>query len=314
MRAMVVDRLGDVPGALHLADADLPEPAEGEALIRVQAAGVGPWDVAMRRGAWTGPVPYIPGGEFAGVIVGDTGADAAFDDGAPVYGYPGLSGCFAEYVSCPFEQLAPIPSGLSVVEAAGAPIDGLTAEQGLTDILSVGAGDQILITAAAGGLGHLAVQIARALGAAVVATASPRNHDFVHKLGAAMVVDHNQPDWPDQVREMTDGGPVKVLACARQTLEGAARAAREGATIATPVHAELPSPEHVRWRPYDGQASGSRLIRMAPWFDEGTLAVHVEAKYFLADAQEALTKAEHGHSRGRIVLIVDEDLAAELEV
>ena len=168
----------------------------------------------MRRGGWTRPLPYIPGGEFAGVIVGDTGEDAAFDDGAPVYGYPGLSGCYAEYVTCPIEQLAPIPAGLSMVDAAGAPINALTAEQGLTDILSVSAGDRILITAAAGGLGHLAVQIARALGASVVATASQQNHDFVHKLGAAVVIDHTQPDWPDKVRDITGGGATKVLACA----------------------------------------------------------------------------------------------------
>ncbi len=311
---MIVERLGVDPEAMHLADVDLPGPAEGEALIRVQAAGVGPWDISMRRGAWTGPMPYIPGGEFAGVVVGDTGEDAAFDDGAPVYGCPGLSGCYAEYVTCPTEQLAPIPAGLSVVDAAGAPIDALTAEQGLTDILSVGAGDRILITAAAGGLGHLAVQIARALGATVVATASPHNHHFVHKLGAAMVVDHNQPDWPDKVREMTGGGPAKVLACAAQTLAGAARAARDGATIATPVHAELPAAEHVHWQPYDGQPSGTRLIRMAPWLDDGSLGVHVEARYFLGDAVEAHRKVEQGHTRGKIVLIVDEDLAAELEV
>ncbi|HUA40318.1 MAG TPA: NADP-dependent oxidoreductase [Streptosporangiaceae bacterium] len=314
MRAMIVERLGNDPEAAHPADVDLPEPAEGEALIRVQAAGVGPWDVLMRRGAWTGPMPYIPGGEFAGVIVGDTGADAAFDDGAPVYGYPGLSGCYAEYVTCPIEQLAPIPAGLSIVDAAAAPIDALTAEQGLTDVLAVGAGDHVLITAAAGGLGHLAVQLARALGAAVVATASPHNHDFVHKLGAAVVIDHNQPDWPEKVRDATDGGPDKVLACAAPTLEGAARAAREGATIATPVHAELPAAQHVHWQPYDGQPRGSRLIRMAPWFDDGSLSVEVEARYFLTDAAQAHRKVAQGHTRGKIVLIVDEDLAAELEV
>jgi NADPH:quinone reductase len=314
MRAMIVERLGVDPQAMHLAEVDLPEPAEDEALIRVQAAGVGPWDISMRRGAWTGPVPYIVGGEFAGVVVGDTGQAGAFDDGAPVYGYPGLSGCYAEYVTCPIEQLAPIPAGLSVVEAAGAPINALTAEQGLTDILSVSAGDQILITAAAGGLGHLAVQIARALGAAVVATASPQHHDFVHKLGAAVVIDHNQPDWPDRVREVTNGGPAKVLACAAPTLAGAARAARDGATIATPVHAELPADEHIHWQAYDGQPRGSRLIRMAPWFDEGTLAVHVSARYFLTDAAEAHRQVEQGHTRGKVVLIVDEDLAAELEV
>ena len=77
MRAMIVERLGDDPEAMHLADVDLPEPAEGEALIRVQAAGVGPWDYFMRHGAWTGPMPYIPGGEFAGVIVGDSGVNSA---------------------------------------------------------------------------------------------------------------------------------------------------------------------------------------------------------------------------------------------
>lgn len=313
MRAIIVERLGDAE-SMHAADAELPEPGEDEALVRVLAAGVGPWDVAMRQGGWTGPLPYIPGGEFAGVVVGDTGADAAFDDGAPVYGYPGLSGCYAEYVTCPIEQLAPIPAGLGVSEAAAAPINALTAEQGLTDILAVGAGDRILITAAAGGLGHLAVQIARALGAGVVATASPQHHQFVHKLGAAVVLDHTQPDWPDQVREITGGGASKVLACAAPTLAGAARAARDGATIATPVHAELPAAQHVRWQPYDGQPRGSRLIRMAPWFDDGTLTVQVQARYFLADAAEAQRVVESGHTRGKVVLIVDEDLAAKLEV
>ena len=81
------------------------------------------------------PLPYIPGGEFAGIVVGDTGADAALDDGALVYGYPGLTGCYAQYVTCPAEKLAPIPAGLPVTDAAAAPIDALTAEQGLTDEL-----------------------------------------------------------------------------------------------------------------------------------------------------------------------------------
>ena len=202
------------------------------------AAGVGPWDASLRAGGWTGPLPYVPGGEFAGMVVGDTGADAALDDGAPVYGYPGLTGCYAEYVTCPVEKLAPIPAGLPITDAAAAPIDALTAEQGLTDELAIGAGDQVLITAAAGGVGHFAVQIARILGASVVATASPQHHEFLHRLGAAVVIDHTRPDWPDQVREVTGGGARRVLACAAPTLEGAARAARDGALIATPVHAE----------------------------------------------------------------------------
>ncbi len=143
-------------------------------------------------------------------------------------------------MTCPVEQLAPVPSGLSLADAGAVPINALTAEQGLTDVLNVGSGDLVLITAAAGGLGHLAVQIARALGANVVATASPKHHEFVHPLGASMVVDHTQPDWPEQVRKATDGGVTKVLAVAIPSLAGAARAARDGAVIATPVPRRLP--------------------------------------------------------------------------
>jgi NADPH:quinone reductase-like Zn-dependent oxidoreductase len=313
MQVIMVSQLG-APEVLQVGEADLPQPRPGEVLVRVLAAGVGPWDASLRAGDWTGPLPYVPGGEFAGVVVGDTGADAALDDGAPVYGYPGLTGCYAQYVTCPAEQLAPIPAGLPITDAAAAPIAALTAEQGLTDELATGAGDQVLITAAAGGVGHFAVQIARILGASVVATASPQHHEFLHRLGAAVVIDHTKPGWPDQVREVTDGGAQRVLACAAPTLEGAARAARDGALIATPVHAEVPDGQHARWRRYHGQARGPRLIRMAPWFDDGSLSVTVQARYYWHNAAEAHREVEKGHTRGKLTLIVDVDLAASLEV
>jgi NADPH:quinone reductase-like Zn-dependent oxidoreductase len=247
-------------------------------------------------------------------VEGDTGTDAGLYDGAPVYGCTGLTGCYAQYLTCPIEQLAPVPAGLPIADAAGVPIDALTADQGLTDVLGVGAGDQVLITAAAGGLGHFAVQMARIFGAVVVATASPQHHEFVHNLGAATVVDHTQPDWPDEVRKVTDGGADRVLACAAPTLGGAVRAARDGALLATPVHAELPSSERVRWQQYDGQPRGSRLIRMAPRFDDGSLSVSVQARYFWHDAAEAHRDIEGGHTRGKIVLIVDDDLAATMGI
>jgi NADPH:quinone reductase-like Zn-dependent oxidoreductase len=105
-----------------------------------------------------------------------------------------------------------------------------------------------------------------------------------------------------------------VLACAEPTLAGAARAARDGATIATPVHADHPDAQRVTWRSYNGRPRGSRLIRMAPWFDDGTLSVHVSGRYFWRDAARAQRKVSEGHTRGKIVLIADEDLAAQLEV
>jgi NADPH:quinone reductase len=313
MQVITVGRFGG-PEVLQVGEAEMPRPGPGEVLVRVLAAGVGPWDASLRRGGWTGSLPYVPGGEFAGVVVGDTGADAALDDGAPVYGYPGLTGCYAQYLTCPVEELAPIPSGLSAIEAAAVPIDALTAEQGLTDVLKLGAGQTVLITAGAGGVGHFAVQIARILGAVVVATSSPQHHEFLHRLGAAEVIDHTRPDWPEQARDLTGGGAERVLACAAPTLDGAARAARDGALIATPVHADLPDAQRVRWQQYDGERSGTRLIRMAPWFDDGSLAVILARRYFWHDAAQAHEEVERGHTRGKLVLVVDEDLAAALEV
>ncbi|HXW43274.1 MAG TPA: NADP-dependent oxidoreductase [Streptosporangiaceae bacterium] len=314
MQAIMVSEPG-VPEVLTAGETQIPQPGPDEVLVRVKAAGVGPWDVHMASGGWTGDFPYIPGAEFSGEVVGDTGASAAFEDGEPVYGYPGLSGCYAQYVTCPAEQLAPIPTGLGWVTAAAAPVDALTAQQGLEDVLRVGSGDTVLITGAAGGLGHFAVQIARALGAIVIATASEQNHEFVHKLGAAIVVDHMQADWPDRVRELTDGGAGHVLACAAPTLAGAARAARDGAVVATPVHAGgYPDGDRVRWQQYDGRPRGSGLIAMAPWFDDGTLMVHISKMFHWKDAASAHRAVGLGHTRGKIALIVDEDLAAQLEV
>ncbi len=312
MQAIMVSEPGG-PEVLAVSGTQMPVPGPEDVLVRVLAAGVGPWDAATRSGSLGVDLPFIPGAEFAGTVVGDTGAQAAFEDGEPVYGYPGLTGCYAEYVTCPAEQLAPIPAGLDGLEAAAVPVDGLTALQGLTDVLDVGGGDDVLITAGAGGLGHLAVQIARVLGANVIATASPRNHGFLHELGAAEVVDHTRADWPDQVRALTGGGVGRVLACAAPTLVGAASAARDGAVVATPVHADggTPDGDRVSWQQYNGQPRGSSLIRMAPWFDDGSLEVHIARRYFWTDAGAAHREVENGHTRGKLLLIVDEDRAAE---
>ena len=313
MRAIVVKRFGPAE-VMEAGEVAVPEPAEGEILVRVLAAGVGAWDVELRRGEWSGALPYVPGAEFAGLVVGDTGADAGFDDGTLVYGWPGLGGCYAEYVTCDVERLAPVPDGLSVTEAAAAPVDAATAEHGIVEILGAGADDRVLITDAAGGLGRFAVQIARALGAVVVATANPRDHELMHKLGAAVVIDQTAPNWPDRAREELDGGAERVLACTAASLAGAAAAARDGAVIATPVRGELPDAGRVTWQHYQARPSGTRLIRLAPWFGDGSLSVQLAAQYGLEDAPRAHQAVEQGNAAGDVVLVVDVDLAAELGV
>src|SRR5258706_8175624 len=152
MEAIMVSQSGG-PEVLQVGEVPVPQPGPDEVLVRALAAGVGPWDVSLRSGGWTGSLPYIPGGDFAGFVEGDTGASAGLYDGAPVYGCPGLTGCYAQYLTCPAEQLAPVPAGLPIADAAGGPIDAPTADQRLTDVRGGGAGEPGLRPPRGGGGG-----------------------------------------------------------------------------------------------------------------------------------------------------------------
>ena len=139
MQAIMVSEFGG-PEVLQPGEAPRPEPRACDVLVRVIAAcaGLG----TLRCAAAAGRARFLtsPAGSSPGYVEGDTGADFALDPGAPVYGYPGLTGCYAEYVTCPGEKLAPVPAGLSLIDAAATPIDALTAEQGLTDVLAIAGG------------------------------------------------------------------------------------------------------------------------------------------------------------------------------
>jgi NADPH:quinone reductase-like Zn-dependent oxidoreductase len=307
MRAIVVEKFGG-PDVLRERDAPLPRPAPGEVLVRVSSAGVGPWDVAQRDGHIGDDLPYIPGFECAGTVVGDSGDEAGFHDGEPVYGYIGHGGAYAEFVVCPPERLAPLPVALTLREAGGAPVNLLTADAGIRDIMAVRAGQTVLVTAAAGGLGHLAVQLAVHAGARVVGTAAREHHDFVHKLGAAQMVDHYDSDWPGLVRDMTSGGVDSALASVAATVVGAAAATRDGGVVATPAKGgEAAGGGRVRVRRYDGPMAGHRLIRLAPTLDDGAVALIVSERFDLEDAAVAHRRVGQGHTRGKIVLSINED-------
>jgi NADPH:quinone reductase-like Zn-dependent oxidoreductase len=307
MRAIVVEEFGG-PDVLRVQDVPLPQPGPGEVLVRVSSAGIGPWDVAQRKGHLRAEPPFVPGFECAGTVVGHTGDDVGFHDGEPVYGYIGTGGGYAEYAVCPADRLAPLPLALSMWEAGAAPVDLLTADAGIRDILAVRAGQTVLVTAAAGGLGHLAAQLAVHVGARVIATAGRDHHDFVHKLGVGQVVDHHDRDWPRLVRDMTAGGVDAALSCVAATTCAAAAATRDGGVVATPARGgEAPTDGRVRVRRYDGPMEGHRLIRLAPALDNGAVALVVSARYDLDDAAAAHQQVEQAHTRGKIVLSVNED-------
>lgn len=311
MRAIVIEEFGG-PEVLRVRDVPLPQPGPGEVLVRVVSAGVGPWDVAQRKGLLGGQPPFVPGFECAGTVVGRTGDEAGFHDGEPVYGYIGYRGGYAEYVACPVDRLAPLPMALSLAEAGAAPVNLLTADAGLRDVLNVRTGQTVLVTAAAGGLGHLAVQLAIHAGARVIATAARDHHDFVHKLGVGQVVDHHDPDWPRLVRDMTAGGVDSALSSVSATTPGALTATRDGGVVATPARRRVSDPaasadERVQLRHYSGPLEGHRLIRLGPVLDEGAVALVVSARFDLDDASAAHRQVEQGHTRGKIVLEVAED-------
>jgi NADPH:quinone reductase-like Zn-dependent oxidoreductase len=306
MRAIVVEEFGG-PEVLQVRDARLPEPGPGEALMWVVSAGIGPWDVAQRRGKLGAKVPYIPGFECAGTVVGNTGAAIGWHDGEPVYGYVGFGSAYAEYVACPYERLAPLPMALELWEGGAAPVNLLTADAGIRDVLAVRPGQTVLVTAAAGGLGHLATQLAVYAGAHVIATAGREHHDFVHKLGAGEVVDHYDPEWPRRVAEMTSGGVDAALSSVPATTAGAVAATRDGGTVATPARGgEEPTDGRVRLHRYQGPLDGQRLARLAPALDDGAIALVISARYDLEDAPAAHRELEQGHTCGKIVLSVND--------
>jgi NADPH:quinone reductase-like Zn-dependent oxidoreductase len=304
MKAVRVHSFGG-PEVLHFEELDKPEPNADEMLIRVHAAGVNPADWKIREGLLKVPLPSIMGRDFSGVVEA-LGPDIRdFRTGDPVFGEVARgSGSYAEYAIAPASQVASKPAALDHVHAAALPIASLTAWQALFDIADLQAGQKVLIHAAAGGVGSFAVQFAKWKGAHVVGTASAHNTDFVRHLGAYEVIDYRGAKFEEIVHDAdvvldTIGGDTQDRSWEVLKTNGIL------VSVVQPPPQEKAKAHGARGVFLISKARGDQLTEIADLVASGQVKVNVESVLPLRDARKAQELSQSGHTRGKIILVVD---------
>ena len=300
------------PDVLVLEEVPRPVPGPTEVLIRMAAAGVNPVDWKTRaRGGFIGDPPFTVGWDVAGVVESVGRGVTRFEPGDRVFGMPRFpyeAAAYAEYVTSPSRQLARIPDGLGDIEAAGLPLAGLTARQALVETAGVKPGDRVLILAAAGGVGHLAVQIAKARGATVIGTARAPKHAFLAELGADEAIDYTSEAVEERVRD----ADVVLDLVGREASEPALSALRDGGLfIVVPSASALErlrdlAASRVRVTNILVEPDRTGLEALAGLVERGELRVAVQRTFPLARAALAHKLGETGRTRGKLVLTMDE--------
>ncbi|MFF5025670.1 NADP-dependent oxidoreductase [Streptomyces collinus] len=306
MRAVIVEQWGG-PETLIEKDVERPEPGFNEVLVRVHAAGVNPVDWKTRASGglvdW-GTVPAV-GWDVSGTVEAVGPGVSLYRPGDEVFGmplFPRQAGAYADYVVAPARHFAPKPTGLTHVEAAALPLAALTAWQALVDTAGVRPGERVLVHAAAGGVGHLAVQIAKARGAYVIGTASAGKHDLVKELGADEVIDYRAVRFEDAVGDID----VVLDGLGGENAERSLKVLRAGGRLITlPGPDDVPAaPDGIRavWMLVEPDHLGLREI--AALVERGALKPVVDTVLPLAEAAKAHEIGEQGRTTGKIVLTV----------
>ena len=297
------------PETLVYEDAPRPTPLTNEVLIRVRAASVNPVDWKIRDGygkeMFNHQMPLILGWDVAGTIEAIGPEVEKFKLGDPVYGYTSLlrDGAYAEFAIAKQEEIALKPASLDFIQAAAVPVGALTAWQALFDTAKLQENQKVLIHAASGGVGSMAVQLAKAKGAYVIGTASARNADFVRELGVDEFIDYQSTQFETVVREVD----VVFDTIGGDTQERSFGVLRTGGFLVSIV--TLPSQETateygVQSTMLGVQPNGTQLSEITELIDSGKLKPFVETVLPLSDARQAHEMSQSGRTRGKIVLQV----------
>lgn len=297
------------PEVLEIVELPRPEPRPTEVLVRVRAAGVNPLDWKTRsHGVFLGAPPFTLGAEAAGVVAALGSGVTRFSVGDRVFGmprFPDGARAYAEYLTSPSRQLAATPDGLSDVEAAALPLAGLTAWQALVETADVRPGDRVLVHAAAGGVGHLAVQIAKARGAYVIGTARATNHGFLAELGADECIDYTQVDFAECVQDVdvvldAAGGDTAVRSLPTIRNGGRLVCVTSGFEAASDAAGDRVRVEYMLVEP-----DRCGLEALVALVENGAVRVDVGASFPLNEVRQAHAVGESGRTRGKLVLTID---------
>lgn len=307
MRKIVQDRYQGLQH-LRLEQGQDPEVKADEILVRVEAAAVNPVDWKLvegyLRGAIEIPFPYVPGCDVAGTVEAVGEGVTEFAVGDEVFGYPSLQrgGGYAEKVKLLENECARAPRGVSLKEAAAYPVAAITAFEGLFVYGRLAAGMRLLVLGGAGGVGSAAVQMGKASGAEVYATASHRNAEYIEGLGARAI------DYAaGAIEEQVQGVDFIFDAVGGEAALAAIPALRQGGQYVTPVF-PLPPSEVLAEKDTTGYAYGilpsrERLEQVRPWIEGGALRMAIAAEYGLNEVVAALEASKTGRTRGKLLVV-----------
>jgi 2-desacetyl-2-hydroxyethyl bacteriochlorophyllide A dehydrogenase len=309
MKAAVAHEYGE-PEVLKYEDAPRPEPKENELLVRVIACGVNPADPLVISGRMAKEfgthLPLIPGYDVAGVVEKTGTKVTKFKKGDAVYGYALFGGGWAEYAVLAENEAAIKPTNATFTDAAAVPMGALTAWQSLVGAAKLSAGQTVLIHGGSGGVGSFAVQIAKARGAKVIATASTANQEVLKQLGADVVIDYTKTKFEDVAKDVD----VVFDTVGRDTLARSYAVVKKGGIVTTivsrPDQAQLDK-YGIRGTSVWSHPDGNELAEITQLIEAGKIKPVISQVLPLSDAVKASKQAETHHTRGKIVLKVADE-------